>query len=145
MKLIATDFIPHQFPMVFIDEVIEINDEYAIAQLTVRPELMFCNEQGLPTWAAIELMAQTISMYAGIQGQRQGLEPKIGFLLGTRKMLLPIAYFALNSQIQIKVKKNYMHDNLGVFDCELYYDQHIISATLSVYEPENVLAIDQHI
>ncbi len=45
---------------------------------------MFCEPEGLPTWSSIELMAQTISAYAGYKGQTQGLPPKIGFLLGKR-------------------------------------------------------------
>lgn len=134
----VTDFIPHQAPMIFIYELVEADEQHAIAKLTIHPQLMFCETEGLPTWTAIELMAQTISLYAGLQGHREGLPPKIVFLLGTRKMHLPMPYFPLGSHVYIIISKNYMHDNLGVFDCELRSEQHTISATLSVYEPDDV-------
>ncbi|GAA5017255.1 3-hydroxylacyl-ACP dehydratase [Acinetobacter puyangensis] len=145
MSQAAIDFIPHQMPMVFIDELLAADEQHAVAKLTVRPELMFCEAEGLPTWTAIELMAQTISMYAGVQGRLHGLPPKIGFLLGTRKMRLPMPYFPLRGEIYIRVTKNYMHDNLAVFDCELTSGSHTITATLSVYEPDDVGVIEEYV
>lgn len=134
----AVQFIPHQKPMVFVDHLIEANDSYAVAELQIRPELMFCEAEGLPTWSSIELMAQTISAYAGHKGQSKGLPPKIGFLLGTRKMQLPCAYFALGSTVRIRVEQSYLHEGLGQFSCQIEYQEHQFSAMLSVFEPENV-------
>ncbi|MEG1157284.1 MAG: 3-hydroxylacyl-ACP dehydratase, partial [Acinetobacter sp.] len=94
--------------------------------------------EGLPTWSSIELMAQTISAYAGYKGQTQGLPPKIGFLLGTRKMQLPCAYFSLGTTVQIRVEQSYLHEGLGQFNCEIEYQEHRFSAMLSVFEPENM-------
>ncbi|MGE8684767.1 MAG: 3-hydroxylacyl-ACP dehydratase [Acinetobacter sp.] len=134
----AVQFIPHQKPMVFVDHLIESNDRYAVAELQIRPELMFCEANGLPTWSSIELMAQTISAYAGHKGQSKGLPPKIGFLLGTRKMQLPCAYFAMGSTVWIRVEQSYLHEGLGQFNCQIEYQEHQFSAMLSVFEPENV-------
>lgn len=133
----AVEFIPHEPPMVFVDHLIVANDQYAIAELHIRPELMFCEQQGLPTWASIELMAQTISAYAGHKGRSHGQEPKIGFLLGTRKMTLPVAYFAMGSVVKIRVEQSYLHEGLGQFFCEIEYLEHRFSATLNVFEPTN--------
>lgn len=135
-NLNAADFIPHEKPMVFIDHVVEIGDNFAIAELFIRPDLMFCEEQGLPTWSSIELMAQTVSLYAGSQGGKLGQQPKIGFLLGTRKLHLPIPFFKMGETVTIRAEKQYLHEGLGQFACEIYYQNHTISAMLSVYEPE---------
>ena len=131
----AIQFIPHAKPMVFVDHLIEANDVFAIAELYIRPELMFCDADGLPTWASIELMAQTVSAYAGHKGQLQGAAPKVGFLLGTRKMQLPCAYFALGSTVRIRVEQYYLHEGLGQFHCEIKYQEYTFSAMLSVFEP----------
>lgn len=136
VALDAIDFIPHRKPMVFIDEIIEIGENFAIAQLTIRPELMFCEAQGLPTWSSVELMAQTISAYAGAQGQKMGHPPKIGFLLGTRKLHVPVAFFNIGETLSIRAERQYLHEGLGQFACEIQYQHHTISAMLSVYEPE---------
>ena len=131
----ATAFIPHQAPMVFVDTVSEFGEDYVMTQLTIRPELMFCETEGLPSWAAIEIMAQTVSVFAGRHGQQGGEAPKIGYLLGTRKMQLPVSHFALGSTLTIRAQQSYLHEGLGQFQCELHYEQHCISAVLSVYQP----------
>ncbi|MDM1764998.1 MULTISPECIES: 3-hydroxylacyl-ACP dehydratase [unclassified Acinetobacter] len=132
----AIHVIPHEKPMVFIDHVVTIGEQFVVAELKISPELMFCEAQGLPTWTSIELMAQTISAYAGMQGKHLGLAPKIGFLLGTRKLQLPIAYFEMGQIVTIRAERQYLHEGLGQFACEILYQQHTISAMLSVYEPE---------
>lgn len=133
----AVEFIPHQAPMVFVDHLLEANDQFAIAELTIRPELMFCESEGLPTWSCIEIMAQTVSAYAGHKGQSAGQAPKIGFLLGTRKLNLPVPYFSLGSVLRIRVEQSYLHEGLGQFQCELQYQEHTFSAMLSVFEPND--------
>lgn len=64
-----------------------------------------------------------------------GLPPKIGFLLGTRKMQLPVPYFALGETVRIKAEQGYLHEGLGQFQCEIEYREHRFSAMLSVFEP----------
>lgn len=131
-------YIMHRPPMVLLDDLVDYADDEVWASLTIRSDLMFCEQQGLPTWAGIEIMAQTVSLYAGVQGYLQGQPPKIGYLLGTRKLQLPISHFALGSQLKIHAKKQYIHENLGVFDCAIYLQNQSdieIKATLSVYEP----------
>ncbi|RLZ06917.1 3-hydroxylacyl-ACP dehydratase [Acinetobacter sp. 2JN-4] len=135
MKLDAIHYIPHEQPMVFIDHLIEANEGYAIAELTITPELMFCEAEGLPTWVSIEIMAQTVSAYSGWMGQQLQQSPKVGFLLGTRKLQLPVPYFELGQTLKIRVEQQYLHEGLGQFSCEIHYAEHVISAMLSVYEP----------
>lgn len=135
IQMSALDFIPHEKPMVFIDHILEIGDNFAVAELLIHSDLMFCDSQGLPTWASIELMAQTISAYAGLQGKKNKQTPKIGFLLGTRKLHLPFEYFELGKTLRIKAEQQYLHEGLGQFSCEIQYENHTISAMLNVYEP----------
>ena len=131
----ALAFIPHAKPMVFVDQLIEANDDFAIVELKITADLMFYEAEGLPTWTSIELMAQTVSVYAGYKGHSRGESPKVGYLLGTRKLQLPIAYFALGEIVRIRVEQHYLHDGLGQFNCEIQYQAHCFSAILSVYEP----------
>ena len=38
----AIQYIPHQEPMVFIDDLVEISEQSAVANLNIRPALLFC-------------------------------------------------------------------------------------------------------
>ena len=102
---------------------------------------MFCEKEGLPTWASIEIMAQTVSAYSGWLGQQKQQSPRVGFLLGTRKLLLPFAYFTLGQTLKIRVEQQYLHEGLGQFACEIHYVDDVISALLSVYEPTDQSAL----
>jgi predicted hotdog family 3-hydroxylacyl-ACP dehydratase len=62
-------------------------------------------------------------------------------LLGTRKLHLPVAYFALGQTLRIRVEQQYLHEGLGQFSCEIYYADHVITALLSVYEPTDQSAL----
>lgn len=72
----------------------------------------------------------------GIKGSYKvlGTESWI-ILLGTRKMQLPCAYFALGNTVSIRVEQYYLHEGLGQFHCEIKYQEHTFSAMLSVFEP----------
>lgn len=130
------DYILHRPPMVLIDDILDWNQEGVAATLTIRPDLMFCEEEGLPTWVAIEIMAQTISLHAGLVGHHLGHLPKLGFLLGTRKINLPFSHFKIGQVLTVYAKCQYIHDKLGVFDCQIVIDGAVsMNATLSVYEP----------
>lgn len=136
----ATPYVLHRPPMLLIDNLIHHDDDSATAQLRVRDDLMFYEAAGLPTWVSIELMAQTISLYAGVQSNKQGIPPRLGFLLGTRKLVLPFSHFAPDSVLTILAKRHYIHDNLGVFDCSIYVGDDstpAMVATISVYEPSD--------
>ena len=140
--IIAEQFLPHEKPMVFIDHLVEVNDQFAIAELHIQPDLMFIEPEGLPTWASIELMAQTVSAYSGYRGHQLGHAPKIGFLLGTRKLNFSVPYFAMGSTVRIKVEQGYTHEGLGQFSCEIEYLEHHFSAVLSVFEPQDMNQIN---
>ncbi|WP_353171607.1 ApeP family dehydratase [Acinetobacter rudis] len=131
----AIDFIPHAEPMVFVDHIVEVGEQYIITELCIRPELMFCDETGLPSWTSIEIMAQSISAFAGYKGHLHGRAPQIGFLLGTRKLHLPVSHFALGQRLRIRAEQSYLHDGLAQFDCEIDYAGQKITATLNVFEP----------
>lgn len=130
------EYILHRPPMVLIDELVSSDSHQAVATLTIRPELIFCESDGLPTWVGIEIMAQTISLHAGVQGRQAGNPPKLGFLLGTRKMILPFSHFGLGETLTVTATCQYVHENLGVFDCQIAINDNVcMTATLSVYEP----------
>lgn len=135
MNLVASDYIPQKSPMVFVDHIVEVGDHFSVAELLITPQLMFADAQGLPTWTSIELMAQTISAFAGFKGKAEGRAPQVGYLLGTRKLSLPVAYFEMGKTLRIRAEQQYLHEGLAQFLCEISYEEHRISAVLSVYEP----------
>lgn len=129
------NYILHKPPVVLIDKLVFADDESVEAIVDINKALIFADDKGVPSWLAIEMMAQTISVYAGVQGKILNRPPKIGYLLGTRKLELPVAYFEHGERLRITARRQYLHEGLGQFKCEIFYKEHCLTALLSVFEP----------
>ncbi len=70
-----------------------------------------------------------------IKGENVRFPPKIGFLLGTRKIRLPVPYFALGETVGLKRNKVIYMRGWGSFNVKLNTWNIAFSAMLSVFEP----------
>ena len=128
----------HRAPMLLLDELLEYSETYAVSEVEVQPEMMFMEAQGLPSWVGIELMAQTVSLLAGMRGKLSGQAPQIGFLLGTRRYHAPMSHFPVGSRLRIHVQESFVDGNkLGQYDCRIDSEQGSIEAKLNVYQPSD--------
>ncbi|MEE3651685.1 MULTISPECIES: hotdog family protein [unclassified Brenneria] len=76
----AAHYLPHQSPMVLVDEVIHVDDEHAHCRVSVsRAGILapFLNADGhLPAWFGIEIIAQAIGVWSGWHGSRDARHKK---------------------------------------------------------------------
>lgn len=132
------ELVPHSGQMSLLSEITAYGEDWLAAAVDITPSSMFADEKGVPSWLGLEYMAQAIGAYAGLQERNMGLEPKVGFLLGTRKYSVPVDYFSPGERVHIRVVKNMQADNgLCAFDCELCGDGYEASASLNIYQPED--------
>jgi predicted hotdog family 3-hydroxylacyl-ACP dehydratase len=76
---------------------------------------------GIGGWIGIELMAQAVAAWAGVQGRAQGEPPRIGLLLGCRKYRSTRARFEAGETLRIEIAREFQADNgLGQFACVLH-------------------------
>ncbi len=134
--------VPHQGTMVLLDQIDAWDEEALQASVTIRADAPFVDEQGLPAWVGIELMAQTIGAFGGCRARRVGLPVKIGFLVGSRRYTVSQAYFPVGSKLQVSVRELIRGENgLSVFECELKglgnYSHITASANINVFQPED--------
>ena len=128
----------HRAPMLLLDELLEYGGDFAISTVEVRPDMLFVEEDGLPCWVGIELMAQTVSLLAGMRGKLNGQTPQIGFLLGTRRFHAPMSHFPMGSRLRIHVQESFVDGTkLGQYDCRIDSEQGSIEAKLNVYQPSD--------
>lgn len=128
----------HRAPMLLLDTLLEQSEHHAVSQVCITPEMLFVEAQGLPCWVGMELMAQTVSVLAGLRGLRSGQPPQIGFLLGTRRFHAPMSHFPIGTTLRIHVQESYVAaDLLGQYDCRIDCDWGSIEAKLNVYQPTN--------
>lgn len=135
--------LPHKSPMMLLNECLDAGEDFVVARCVIGEN---CRLFRLPdgrfgSWLLIELMAQTVGVFAGLKNRDQGNAPKIGFLLGTRHFDTNIGF--LNEGDEVVIKANcifFGQEGLpSQFQCQAEIKaQSVATANLTVYEPESV-------
>ena len=132
--------IMHRLPMRLIDRPLAVSETEAVAELTVREDIPFVPPGGgLPAYAGLELMAQTIGMIDGLRCYNEGLPPKIGFLLGCRRYKVSCDEFAVGTRLIITVQMVFNGGEMYSFECRIADagGEELATATLNVYAPRD--------
>ena len=133
-----SQLVPHDGAMSWLDRVIEEGDEHLVAEATIRADHLLLRDGALSAAAGIEYMAQAVAAWAGSLRLRHGDEPKIGFLLGTRRYSSSRSQFVVGDILRIRVQRLFQADNgLGQFEARIFVgDQEVAQANLNVFGPE---------
>tara|TARA_R110001583_G_scaffold195458_1_gene373856 strand:- start:28915 stop:29379 length:465 start_codon:yes stop_codon:yes gene_type:complete len=133
--------VPHAAPMLLIDRILSANDDGMTAEVTIGLDSLFYHhETGVPGYVGIEYIAQTVSAYSGWRARKtspeNGEKPKIGYLLGTRKMTITSDGFQLGDRLEIAILNIFEDGEMAVFDGTVCCNQQVIvSARVNVYQP----------
>lgn len=81
----ASRFLPHEFPMVFIDSLLEADNERGLCELRLTPAHIFIDAQGHMDRACyVEFAAQSFAAVKGWNLARRGAQFSSGFLVGVQ-------------------------------------------------------------
>ncbi|MDP2698555.1 hypothetical protein [Thalassospira sp.] len=131
----------HAAPMLLIDRVIAADEDSMQTEIYItKNSLFFIPRHGVPGYVGIEYIAQTVAAYSGWRAQQAepGSKPKIGFLLGSRKMTMTRDWFAADTRLEVHVKNIFEDGEMGVFDGEIRDGNDVVvSARINVYQPED--------
>ena len=131
--------LPHSGQMVFIHRVVQYGDISVTTEVDTDKLTLLHTEKGIPSYAGIELMAQSVAVWSGLIRQADNQPPQPGFLLGTRKYECQIPYFELGSTLRIHAEEVVNNEGLAVFQCILAGDDEdyaFAEARISVYSAE---------
>jgi predicted hotdog family 3-hydroxylacyl-ACP dehydratase len=134
------ELLPHRGPMLLIDRVTAADAERLSAQASVNAQAWYADAGGnMPAWIGVELMAQAIAAFVGLEQRRQGKPIKIGFLLGTRKYSCAVPAFARDAVLDVTAHLVYREaSGLGAFDCHIELKgERVADATIKVFEPDD--------
>lgn len=140
MNYNLTNILPHNPPMILIDNILDIDLEghNLTSEFKIYPEKVFYEKgKGVNSLAGIEFMAQTIACYSYFK--KGCKEPKPGLLLGTRLFNNKVEYFEEGKTYQVKVHEVFTDNEIVVFDCLIYDNgNEIASASINAYESGNI-------
>lgn len=136
------ELLPHSRSMVLIDDAIDAGDDWAAAGVRIAEDCLFYDPllKGVPAWAGLEYMAQTVALYSGVQARRAGRPVKSGLLLGTRRYEAEESCFRLGSYLTVRVTREWDDGQMAVFNCTLSAGRPLASARINVYLPDDLQA-----
>ena len=142
--------LPHAPPMILIDRAVSVDTENFEAEVTIRPDSLFCDGAKVDAWVGVEYMAQAVAAFAGAEAAAAGRAVKTGFLLGTRSYECRVSSFPVGSVVRIGVKKILHEPNgLSVVECTLRAqgeDSPWVTADLTVFEVDDLAAyLKEHV
>lgn len=114
------DVLPHKPPMVLLDEVIAHTAEKTTCIVRIQRDGPFTAPDGtVPNWVAVEYMAQCAAAHAGLRGREAGAPVRIGFLLGSRRIVFHAARFELGQELEVSAHEAWTDGELASFTCEV--------------------------
>lgn len=151
----TASLLPHSGRMVLIDRINRYGDDFVEAVTQIRSDHILLVDGMLPYTAFIELMAQAVGAYAGIQARKNAQPVRLGFLLGTRKLEIFTQSVPVGTHLLATAHMSIQDvGGMGVFDCELRWtdapktssetlpsDGILARASLNVYSPEHPVEI----
>ncbi|WP_203143240.1 ApeP family dehydratase [Marinobacter mangrovi] len=140
----VAEVVPQSATMSLLTHITDYGDDHVRTAVTIGPDSLFCDRQGVPAWVGLEYMAQSIGAFAGIHERLNGQAPQIGFLVGSRRYQCNQPVFPVGTKLEITAERSYQADNgLGVFNCTIEGDGILATAALNVYQPDDVDAFLQ--
>ena len=141
-KPALAEMLPQAAPMILLSGYETPGDEDAIdAYVDVTPAAPFYDAaiDGVPSCVALEYMAQTMALCVGFHRRRKGLPPKIGFVLGSRRLALNVEKFAPARRYRIHAACTFQDEEFGSFDCTIREDGSdtpLATAALTAFQPD---------
>lgn len=141
------DIMPHRGRMLLLDgiESYDVGKCTMTVHFTVREDNVFFDASlcGLPSWVAVELMAQAAAACTGAHDvlESPGLPPRPGLLLGSRKVLMPRAVYPLGERFAVTAAEAFHDDESGAFECEIRDSSGELAAScvLTAYRPPDFI------
>ncbi len=135
----VADLLPHSAPMVLIDRLVSYQPEGIHTQVVINDDSAFCENGKVPSYIALEYMAQTVGVWNGARAKLENQSPQIGFLLGARRLDLEIPFFKVGETLDIHGKPLYVDGEMASFECWVEINKkRVVQTGLNVYQPKDI-------
>lgn len=129
----VAELVPHEPPMLLIDELVAWTPEQARVRAQVRAGSPFVEAGRAPALVLVEIMAQAVAAASGMAHRQRGGQLGRGVLLGTRELELTIDELQVGDQLFIDVTRQFDEGKLLRYACTVEREgQTIARAELNV-------------
>ena len=117
----VAEVLPQRGRMMLLSSVLEHSDHHTVCAVEVGADSPFLETDGtVPALIGVEYMAQCVAAHAGLQRCAKGEEPRVGFLIGARRLDFrsPMG-FHVGQRLIVHVTRAWGEEEFAMFACRL--------------------------
>lgn len=131
------ELVPHEGPMVLLDEMVEWAPGSATCRLDIRSGTAFECAGEVDTVVSIEWMAQAVAACLGYEAFKGGEGVRVGMIVGCRKFQLDRPRVCVGDALRISVDRIRGNEMISHFNCETWTgDERVAFAVLTLFHAE---------
>jgi predicted hotdog family 3-hydroxylacyl-ACP dehydratase len=111
--------VPHRGRMLLVSAILDHSPDETTCAIEIPADSFVAASDGtVPPWTALEYMAQTVAVHAGLTAWQRGEPVKLGFLIGSRRVEFH-APPRVGQSLGATVRRVWGEAALGLFACSL--------------------------
>lgn len=111
----AAGYLPHQPPMLLIDDIVEVTGQRAVCRATIHPDCVFAIDGAVHPAAMIEFVAQACAIYASAISAGDSGPPRLGLIMACREAEFAVDAFAVGDELTIVASKAFGGNQMASF------------------------------
>ena len=114
----VSELLPHSGPMRLLERVEAHDGECTVCLALPEASTLFQDAAGLvPSWVAIEYMAQCAAVHGGLLARARGEGSRPGLFVGSRRLAFRCAHFAPGTALRVSARFAAGRGDTLAFDC----------------------------
>ncbi|MCR5045524.1 MAG: 3-hydroxylacyl-ACP dehydratase [Treponema sp.] len=144
--------VPHKSKMFLLDRLTQHDTEARTLEsesLVSKDHIFYDKEiDGVPSYVAFEMIAQSISALSGVTGYEIGKPPRPGFLLSLLNYSSKVPFFKAGTSVHVKIKKVDEMQDIMTYSGEAFYsecpNEPVITTIVTVMETDDLKILYTH-
>ena len=139
----VAEILPQRGRMMLLSSVLEHSDDHTACVVDVGADSPFLENDGtVPALIGVEYMAQCVAAHAGLQRWAKGEAPRVGFLIGSRRLDFrsPMG-FHVGQRLVVHVTRAWGEEEFAMFACRLIdagSQAVLVEGNLNVFLPRSL-------
>ena len=139
----VAEVVPQRGRMMLLSSVLEHSDQHTVCAVEVGTDSPFLETGGtVPALIGVEYMAQCVAAHAGLQRWAKGEAPRVGFLIGSRRLdVRSPTGFRAGQRLIVHVRRAWGEEEFAVFACRLIdapSQAILVQGNLNVFLPRSL-------
>ncbi len=117
----VSDVLPQRPPMLLLQSILWHTPNATACRVDLEASRPFAraSDGAVPSWVALEYMAQCAAAHSGLREHSEGRPIRMGFLLGSRRATFHAPSFALDRELHVVARSTWSDSELASFACQV--------------------------